>query len=68
MLALIDDATGAILGMRFEPAETTFGYFRLLGTYFKEYGLPLAFYSDKHGIFRVNQPDADGKFGLTQFD
>lgn len=29
-----------------------------------KYGLPMAFYSDKHNIFRVNMP---GCYGITQF-
>jgi hypothetical protein len=28
---------------------------------------PIAFYSDKHAIFRVNKADAEGGMGMTQF-
>src|SRR4051794_38562025 len=28
---------------------------------------PVAFYSDKHTVFRVNRPDAMGGSGMTQF-
>src|SRR6267142_234173 len=31
------------------------------------WGKPVAFYSDKHGVFRVNQPGALGGDGMTQF-
>jgi SAM-dependent methyltransferase len=31
-----------------------FDYFRTTRTYLEEHGKPVAFYSDKHGIFRVN--------------
>ncbi|HZZ63122.1 MAG TPA: hypothetical protein VFE63_18470 [Roseiarcus sp.] len=31
------------------------------------HGLPLAFYSDRHGIFRVNAKEAQGGDGLTEF-
>jgi hypothetical protein len=31
------------------------------------YGKPAAFYSDKHGVFRVNRKDAIGGDGMTQF-
>ena len=31
------------------------------------HGLPLAFYSDRHGIFRVNAKEAQGDDGLTEF-
>jgi hypothetical protein len=33
--------------------------------YLQHYGKPLAFYSDKHGVFRVNRKDAIGGRGLT---
>ena len=36
--------------------------------YFEHYGKPVAFYSEKHGIFRVNQEQTIGLgSGLTQF-
>ena len=35
--------------------------------YLASYGRPLAFYSDKHSIFRVSKPDAEGGQGMTQF-
>ncbi len=66
LLVFIDDATGKILQLRFEETETTEGYFRATLGYIKEYGLPIAFYSDKHGIFRVNAPETTHE-GETQF-
>jgi transposase len=53
LLVFIDDATGKIY-LRFEEADTTEGYFRAMLGYIQLYGLPIALYSDKHGIFRVN--------------
>src|SRR5918912_767762 len=35
--------------------------------YIEAHGKPVAFYSDKHGIFRVNHPDAAGGDSVTQF-
>lgn len=64
LLVFIDDATGMLLSLRFEEAETTAGYFRATKEYVIKYGLPMAFYSDKHNIFRVNMP---GCVGVTQF-
>lgn len=64
LLVFIDDATSMLVGLRFEEAETTAGYFRMAKEYVTKYGLPMAFYSDKHGIFRVNMP---GCYGVTQF-
>jgi hypothetical protein len=35
--------------------------------YIDRYGKPLAFYSDKASVFRVNKKDATGGYGHTQF-
>lgn len=67
LLVFIDDATSKIVQLRFEEAETTFGYFRAVKDYIKNYGRPLAFYNDKHGIFRVNMTEAETGTGETQF-
>lgn len=68
LLVYIDDATGQLMELWFVPDETTFAYFEASRHYFERYGKPVAFYSDKHGIFRVNQPRTTGLgSGLTQF-
>lgn len=67
LLAYIDDATGQVQELFFTPAETTFSYFDATRRYLSAYGKPLAFYSDKHGIFRVNAEAAVSGSGLTQF-
>jgi transposase len=68
LLVLIDDATSELLALRFEAAETTLGYFRLLKDYLKNHGRPIALYSDKHGVFNANKPcKIDGKIGTTQY-
>jgi len=68
LLVYIDDATGQLLELWFVPEETTFAYFEATRHYVERFGKPIAFYSDKHGIFRVNQPRPLGKTsGLTQF-
>ena len=68
LLVYIDDATGQLLELWFVPEETFFAYCEASRHYFERYGKPVAFYSDKHGIFRVNQPQTLGKgSGLTQF-
>jgi hypothetical protein len=56
LLVFIDDATSRLVGLRFEAGETTAGYFKLGQTYMKQYGRPLAFYSDKDSIFRTTRP------------
>jgi transposase len=68
LLVYIDDATGQLLELWFVPAETYFAYAEASRHYLERYGKPVAFYSDKHGIFRVNQPRPLGQSsGLTQF-
>ena len=53
------------MALRFAEAETTEAYMRTLRGYLDQYGRPVALYSDKHSIFRVNQQDCEGE--LTQF-
>lgn len=68
LLVYIDDATGKLLELWFVPDETFFAYCKASRHYLERYGKPVAFYSDKHGIFRVNQEQTIGLgSGLTQF-
>ena len=48
-------------------ASSTFAYFHATRAYLETWGKPIAFYSDKHGVFRVNQRGALGGAGMTQF-
>ena len=59
LLAFIDDATSRIMQLRFVASESAFDYFRATRDYLETHGKPVAFYSDKHSIFRVNNKDAD---------
>ena len=68
LLVFIDDATGRLVQLLFVPDETFFAYGEAARGYFEREGKPLAFYSDRHGIFRVNNPQPLGTTsGLTQF-
>jgi transposase len=67
LLVFIDDATGKLLQLLFVGSESFFSYCAAAQAYFECYGKPVAFYSDKHGIFRVNQASAGQESGLTQF-
>ena len=67
LLVYVDDATGQLLAMQFCQAESTFEYMALTKRYLLEYGKPVAFYSDKHSVFRVNKPGATRGEGMTQF-
>ena len=66
LLVIIDDATSSLLGLRFCHAETTQDYFELMHNYILSYGLPMAAYTDKHGVFRINdKKHCESRF--TQF-
>jgi hypothetical protein len=67
LLAFVDDATSRLMQLRFVASESAFDYFRATGDYLRAHGKPVAFYSDKHSIFRVNNKDAVGGDGVTQF-
>lgn len=58
LLVFIDDATSRLTQLRFVPEECTLGYMQALHGHVREHGLPMALYSDRHGIFRVNNGDA----------
>lgn len=67
LLVFIDDATSRLLHLRFEPSETTWGYMNATRSYIEQHGRPMAFYNDKHSIFRVNTKENLNEHGLTQF-
>jgi transposase len=52
----IDDATGTGLALYFRPAEDLHGYATLLHLLCTTYGLPLALYGDRLGVFVRNDP------------
>src|SRR5258706_95542 len=66
-LTFIDDATSRLMTILFTGTESTFGYFEATRQYFAQHGKPLAFYSDKASIFRINQLSATTGAGHTQF-
>ena len=67
LLVFVDDATSRLMALGFVPSESTFAYFEVLRRYLEAHGKPVAFYSDKHSIFRVSQEEAAGGDGMTQF-
>ena len=67
LIVFIDDATGRLTALRFAPAETTRAYLGALRDHVLAHGCPAAFYSDRHGIFRVNAKDAASGDGKTEF-
>jgi hypothetical protein len=67
LLVYVDDATSRLMHLRFVPSESAFDYFQSTRAYIETHGKPVAFYSDKHSVFRVNNPQAIGGAGMTQF-
>jgi hypothetical protein len=67
LLVFIDDATGKLVQLLFVESESFFSYCQAAEEYFKRCGKPVAFYSDKNSIFRVNVPSTGSGDALTQF-
>jgi transposase len=68
LLVYVDDATGRLMELRFVRVESAFDYFEATASYLSRHGKPIAFYSDKHSIFRVTREGTTGRdHGVTQF-
>jgi len=67
LLVFIDDATSRLLWLHFAKEECTEAYFTATKAHITKHGRPLAYYSDRHGIFRINIPEAASGTGETQF-
>jgi len=72
LLVYIDDATSKLLHLAFAQSETTNAYFGATKGYLEQHGKPLAFYVDRHGVFRVNTTKSltarvEDSNGKTQF-
>lgn len=66
LLVYIDDATGRLMHLRFCQSESAFDYMLATREYVDKHGKPVAFYSDKHAVFRVSQAETR-RTGMTQF-
>ena len=67
LLVFVDDATGALMELLFCESESAFSYFAVMRAYLEQHGKPVALYSDKAGVFRVNKKEPHGGAGVTQF-
>jgi transposase len=72
LLVFVDDATSKLLHLEFVESESTWSYFGAMRRYLSNHGKPVALYSDKHGVFRVNtskggSSKTEDSNGLTQF-
>jgi hypothetical protein len=67
LLVFVDDATSALMELRFCESESAFSYFTAMRSDLEQHGKPVALYSDKATIFRVNKKELQGGTGVTQF-
>ena len=67
LLVFVDDATGALMELRSCESESVFSYFAAMRSYLEQHGKPVALYSDKATIFRVNRKEPHSGAGVTQF-
>jgi hypothetical protein len=67
LLVFVDDATSRLMELRFVASESAFDYVQATRRYLEAHGKPLAFYSDKHSVFRVQRREAASGDGYTQF-
>jgi transposase len=51
LIGAIDDATGKVVGAFFQQAESSWAYFTLFSSIFRQHGLPQSIYSDRHSVF-----------------
>ena len=66
LLLAVDDATGTVVDARFSEREDARSYFLLTERLVRCRGIPLALYTDRHGVFR-HAPGAGATGTATQF-
>lgn len=66
LLVYIDDATSELIHLKMVESESTFAYMDATKEYIETHGKPVAFYSDKHSVFRNNTASAKVD-GMTHF-
>ena len=67
LLLAVDDATGVVAQAVFHPTEDTRGYLVLLEGLVRQWGIPLALYSDRHAAFKYNARQGPAQYESTQF-
>jgi len=65
----IDDATGTVVGARFEEQETLRGYYHVFKQILTNYGIPYMFYTDRRTVFEYRKTGSTNvaKDTFTQF-
>ena len=67
LLLAVDDATGIVAQAVFHHTEDTRGYLILLEGLVRQWGIPLALYSDRHAAFKYNASQGPAQYESTQF-
>jgi len=67
LLVYVDDATGKLMALWMCESESSFSYFHATRAYLECHGKPVALYSDKAAVFRVNAKAPKAGDGFTQF-
>ena len=67
LLIAVDDATGTVAQAVFRTSEDTRGYLVLLEGLIRQWGIPLALYSDRHSAFKYNARQKPVPVETTQF-
>ena len=67
LLVYIDDATSELMHLKMVETENTFSYMDATREYIEHHGKPVAFYSDKHSVFRNANASAARGDGMTHF-
>ena len=75
LIVYIDDATSKLVAGRFAAEETTEAYMETTRAHLAAQGRPVAYYSNRYGVFRINKKQAkacaflkkDREDELTQF-
>ena len=67
LLIAVDDATGTVAQAAFRTSEDTRGYLVLLEGVVRQWGIPLALYSDRHAAFKYNARQKPVPVETTQF-
>lgn len=68
LLLFVDDATSELLAAEFVEHESYLTYTALCKRYFRQYGLPEAFYTDRFSVFRDNHRNVTTTDAQTQFE
>ena len=67
LLVYIDDSTSELMHLQMVESESTFAYMEATRAYIERHGKPVAFYSDKHSVFRNARASAARGDGMTHF-